>query len=143
MTPQVGVKVFLKNKDGKYLLLRRSAERYPDVKGVWDVVGGRINPGSPLLENLKREVKEETGLSVISEPRLIAASEPRLIAAQDIIADAEKHVVRLTYIADTAGEPMLDISEHREYKWLTIKEVKKQDKLDIHVREIIEKGWIK
>ena len=49
---QVGVKALLQNKEGKYLLLRRSKEKYKEVEGEWDIVGGRINPGSDLLENL-------------------------------------------------------------------------------------------
>lgn len=51
---QVGVKIFLKNKDGKYLLVKRSPEKYKNVRGDWDIVGGRIEMGSTLIENLKR-----------------------------------------------------------------------------------------
>ena len=132
---QVGVKVFLKNKKGKYLLVKRSPVKYPDVKGVWDIVGGRIEPGTTLLENLKREVKEETGLEIISEPRLVSA--------QDIIPTPEKHVVRLSYVADTEGEPILDTDENVEYRWLTVDEIKKQNGLDVYVKDIIEKRLIK
>lgn len=56
---QVGVEILLKNDGGKFLLLRRSLQKYPKIKGRWDIVGGRINPGATLLENLKREVKEK------------------------------------------------------------------------------------
>lgn len=108
-------------------------EKYKGTKGSWDIVGGRIDPGSPLLENLQREVTEETQLKITSEPRLIYA--------QDIIlADKERHVVRLTYIASTEGEPILDLSENTEFKWLTFEELKEQDDLDIYVKEIIEKS---
>ena len=131
MILQVGVKVFLKNKEGKYLLIRRSPVKYPDVKDAWDIVGGRIDPGSPLLENLRREVREETKLEITSEPRLIAA--------QDIIPNAEKHVVRLSYVAETVGEPELDRSENIEYRWFTVEEMKKQEGLDTYVREILDK----
>lgn len=134
MILQVGVKVFLNNKEGKYLLLHRSSEKYKNTKGTWDIVGGRINPGTKLLENLKREVKEETQLEILSEPKLIFA--------QDIIPDAERHVVRLTYTADTDGEPVLDTSENVEYKWLSIEELKKQEDLDIYVKEILYKDLI-
>jgi len=134
ITLQVGVKAFLKNKDDKYLLLKRSTEKYKNTKGVWDIVGGRIEPGSRLIENLKREVKEETQLEITSEPRLIFA--------QDIIPNAEKHVVRLTYVADTEGEPILDMSENVEFKWLSIVELKKQEDLDIYVKEILDKDLV-
>lgn len=52
MELQVGVKVLLKNSTGKYLLLRRSKEKYPDVPVHWDMPGGRIEAGKPLMENL-------------------------------------------------------------------------------------------
>ncbi|MBP6858204.1 MAG: NUDIX hydrolase [Candidatus Pacebacteria bacterium] len=131
ITLQVGVKAFLKNKDGKYLLLKRSAEKYKGTKGSWDIVGGRIDPGTKLLENLKREVLEETQLEITSEPRLIHA--------QDIIPNEEKHVVRLTYVADTSGEPILDTSENTEYKWLTSDEIASHPDVDIYVLEILSK----
>jgi ADP-ribose pyrophosphatase YjhB (NUDIX family) len=135
MILQVGVKAFLKNKNGKYLLIKRSPIKYPEVPNPWDIAGGRIDPGSPLLENLKREVKEETGLSILSEPKLVAA--------QDILRISEKHIVRLSYVAETDGEPVLDTEENNEYKWVTIEEIKKQVGLDNYVKEIVEKGWVK
>ena len=68
---QVGVKLLLENAEGKFLLVRRNIRKYPEVGARWDIVGGRIEAGTPLLENLKREVREETRLSLLEEPRLI------------------------------------------------------------------------
>ncbi|OHA17376.1 MAG: hypothetical protein A3G52_03765 [Candidatus Taylorbacteria bacterium RIFCSPLOWO2_12_FULL_43_20] len=130
MILQVGVKVFLGNKHGQYLLLYRSLEKYPDVKGRWDIVGGRIVPGSKLKENLRREVKEETGLEIISEPVLIAA--------QDIMPDGDKHVVRLTYTAETEGEPVLNTSENTDYKWMLKEEIEALDDLDIYAKDALK-----
>jgi len=53
---QVGVKVILQREDDKVLLLRRNPRKYPEIGPKWDIVGGRIDIGFPLLENLKREV---------------------------------------------------------------------------------------
>jgi len=131
---QVGVKVFLKNKDGKYLFVKRSSIKYPNVNGSWDIVGGRINPGTNLMENLRREVKEETQLEITSVPRLVAA--------QDIIPSKEKHIVRLSYTAETDGEPILDQEENIEYRWLTIEEISREKDLDKYTKEIIDRGWI-
>lgn len=131
---QVGVKVFLKNDDGKYLLLKRNRGKYPEIEDSWDIVGGRINPGSDLLGNLKREVMEETRLEIISAPVLIAA--------QDILPP-NKHVVRLTYLACAgSGEPVLDQEEHTEYKWLTLHELKNHPDLDIYAKEVLDKGLL-
>jgi ADP-ribose pyrophosphatase YjhB (NUDIX family) len=131
MILQVGVKAFLRNKEGKFLLVKRSPEKYKGTKGSWDIVGGRIEPGTKLLENLAREIQEETNLSIIGEPKLLFA--------QDIIPNEERHIVRLTYIADTEGEPVLDTTENTEFQWLSLEEIKSIDDLDIYVKEIIEK----
>lgn len=113
---QVGVKILLKNSQGKYLLVRRNPKKYPEVGPKWDIVGGRINPGSPLLENLQREIKEEVGF--------IYTGDPRLVAAQDILKVPGKHVVRLTFLGELDGEPRID-EEHLEAKWFSAKEIEK------------------
>ena len=41
----VGVKIFLKNKEGKFLLGKRSKGKYPEVDDGWDIIRGRINLG--------------------------------------------------------------------------------------------------
>jgi ADP-ribose pyrophosphatase YjhB (NUDIX family) len=128
-TLQVGVKAFLKNKEGKFLLLKRNGEKY-NTKGSWDIVGGRIDAGTPLIENLKREVQEETQLMIVSEPKLIAA--------QDILRVQDKHVVRLSYIAECEGEIILDTSENTEYKWMTINEIQQLEDVDMYVEELVK-----
>lgn len=133
MELQVGVKVLIKNKSGKYLLVLRSTLKYPEVKQPkWDVVGGRIVSGTPLLENLKREVKEETGLKLLRVEKILAA--------QDILRVAGKHVVRLTYLGWADGKIKLDEEENTEYKWFSLSEMKKIPKknLDIYFAEVLK-----
>ena len=132
---QVGVKAFLKNTEGKFLLLKRNPEKYNNTKGSWDLSGGRIEAGTSLIKNLQREIKEETTLTVISVPQLIYA--------QDILHYENKHVVRLTYVANCEGKIILDTTENTEYKWLTLEEMKEQEDLDQYVKEILDKGLIK
>ena len=128
---QVGVKIFLKNIEGKYLLLKRSSKKYAKAIGSWDIVGGRINYGTKLIDNLRREVKEETQLEITNEPVLICA--------QDIISDTYGHIVRLTYVGKSDGKIVLDEQENTEYKWLSIDEMKSQEDLDVYVAEVIER----
>ena len=136
MELQVGVKALLKNKEGKYLLLRRNPKKYPEVGPKWDIIGGRIHPGSPLLENLKREILEEAGLNY--------QGTPKLVAAQDILKLADKHVVRLTYIGEMDGEPKID-EEHLEARWFTAEEIKAMDvkDLDGFFKELVDKEIVK
>ena len=132
MELQVGVKALLKNLEGKYLVLKRSAKKYQDVKGdLWDIVGGRIEPGTTLVENLKREVREEVGLELLDSPKLVGA--------QDILKVPGRHVVRLTYTANISGEPKLN-SDHTDFKWLILEEMKQFADLDVYFKELLEKG---
>ena len=130
---QVGVKVLLKNQEGKFLLLRRNPKKYPEVGAKWDIVGGRIEPGSALLDNLKREIKEETGLELTQEPELIAA--------QDILRVPGRHVVRLTYTANIEGEPKLD-GDHTEFQWFTLQKIKtlSAQELDVYFGALLEQN---
>ena len=119
MQLQIGVKVLIQNKEGAFLFLRRSDLMSTDSqKQSWDIPGGRINPGEPLINALLRELKEETGFS------LTLKSDPHLITAQDIIVPTKDlHVVRLTYIV-RENIPMITLSsEHDSYRWLTLDKV--------------------
>ena len=135
MELQVGVKILLKNPEGRYLLLRRSVKKYPEVGAKWDIVGGRIDAGRPLIDNLRREIKEETQLDFTGEPKLIAA--------QDILRVEGRHVVRLTYIGEISGEPVLD-EDHDEYRWFLLSEIRAMpdEQLDIYFKELLDKGLI-
>jgi len=62
----LGVKALIFNSANKMLLLERHP---PSKKMYWDIPGGRLQRGESLMETLKREVKEETGLDQISNIR--------------------------------------------------------------------------
>ncbi|GHC73766.1 NUDIX hydrolase [Streptomyces cinnamoneus] len=48
--------------DGKVLLLHRPADDY--LGGLWELPSGGVDDGETLVEALRREVAEETGLTV-------------------------------------------------------------------------------
>lgn len=133
VTLQVGVKILLKNKDRKFLFIRRNPEKYPEIGPKWDIVGGRINAGESLMENLKREVEEETKLKIISTPVLVAA--------QDILRVPGRHVVRLTYTGITEGDPVID-EENEDFNWFTAKQIKAlpEAELDRYFKELLDKN---
>jgi len=43
MVLQVGVKIFLRNREGKILLLKRSTNKYKNTKDISDISGGCID----------------------------------------------------------------------------------------------------
>ena len=126
---RVGVKALLQNKDGKFLLLKRSERGAQHLIGQWDMPGGRIeDDGTSLFENLQRELMEETKLELVDEPKLIEA--------QDII-DENRHTVRLTYVGVIDGQVVLN-EEHTEYGWFTKEEMEALgDSLDYFARQIL------
>ncbi len=48
-------------EDGKILLVERGKE---PLKGYWSIPGGIVETGEKLVEGIRREVAEETGLDV-------------------------------------------------------------------------------
>ncbi len=129
MDLQVGVKVYLRNAEGKFLLLQRSLTKYPEVPNRWDIIGGRIDIGTPLLTNLDRELLEETGMKM--------SNVPKLIAAQDILRISGRHVVRLTYIAETNDAKPTLSDEHDNFGWFTVAEMKTMDGFDMYAKEVL------
>lgn len=137
-TLQVGVKILIQNEDGKYLLLRRSLEKYPETSdNRWSIVGGRINPGQTLLENLRREVREECGLTLIDEPVLIAAQD-----ILNVVGYPDRHVVRLTYIGKAEGEIVIDAEENDMYQWFSLEELRASNEVDKYLSILLKEGKI-
>ena len=93
----------------------------------------RIDNGSSLMDNLRREIKEESGLNLVSEPKLVAA--------QDILKVPGKHIVRLTYLGSAEGEIVLS-EEHTEYKWFSLDEMKQLERaeFDSYAKKLIDDG---
>lgn len=129
MELKVGVKILLRNEEGKYLFILRSALKYPTAGAKWDIPGGRINPGSSLMENLKREVEEETSLSI--------EGEPKLIGGQDIFG-SDHHTVRLIYVGEASEGEVVLSDEHTEYKWIALNEIESLEPLDKYLKEIVK-----
>jgi 8-oxo-dGTP diphosphatase len=50
-------------QSGTVLMIHKMTGPEPDC---WDLPGGGLQPGEPMIQALKREIREETGLSDVS-----------------------------------------------------------------------------
>lgn len=132
----VGVKLLAVNDQGKYLLIRKNPEKYPEMANKWDIPGGRWIPGKEVIpKTMERELKGETGLDISGKPLFVAKQK----FSHNRIKNLD--VVRLTYKVNVTGN--VDLSdEHTEYKWVTIDEMKDMDELDPLVRQLIDEEAI-
>lgn len=96
----------LLRRGDRVLLCHRRADRshYPDV---WDLPGGRVEPGEALVDALTRELGEELG--IVPE---LSEETPWLTLTDD---DLRLHIY---LVDDWTGEPRnLAPEEHDEIRW--------------------------
>src|SRR3990172_3995061 len=135
----VGAKLLAVNSEGKYFLLRRNPEKYPETANQWDIPGGRwIKHLEVIPQTLVRELGRETGLTIVPDnnPKFVAKQKFPHSRIQDL------SIVRLTYLARVTGSIELS-DEHSEYLWATAEEMKRMENLDPMVKDLLDQGLIK
>jgi len=107
--PKVGIGVLIK-KDGKVLLGKRKGSHAP---GTWAPPGGHLEFGESWEECARREVKEETGVTV-SDVGFVTAT-------NEVYPVRGTHYVTLFMICDLAlGEPAnLEPDKCEGWQWFS------------------------
>jgi len=102
-------------QDGCLLLIKRGEA---PSKGKWSIPGGRVEWGETLVEAVKREVREETGLEI--EVGGVAG-------VFDLIADSEIdesfHYVIIDYFASPVGGTLSSGSDAADARWVDLAEI--------------------
>ena len=98
----LGVRGIVRDDDGRVLLVRHTY-----LPG-WYLPGGGVDPGETIAEALDREIREETGVATVGEPRLVALYLNRRTSRRD-------HVALLVFDASVGrpslARPALEIAE--------------------------------
>ena len=98
-------------RDGEFLAVRRAR---PPMQGLFTLPGGGVEAGESIAEAVRREVREETGLTI--EAGALAGY--REVITQDDAGRVQRHFVILTFAARwVAGEPRLN-EELLEARWI-------------------------
>ena len=129
-TPIVGVGGVIVKGD-KAVIIKRANEPY---KGQWSIPGGRVELGEPLVDALRREMREETGLDVAVGP-LIEVFER--IQIED--AGVRYHFVIIDYLCTCVGGALCAGDDADDARWVTSTEL---DGYDIRQSaiDVIRKG---
>ena len=138
MTVRLIAHVLIQSGDD-YLLIKRSEIKrgFPNVYPTyWDIPGGGVEKGELPRDGALRECIEEIGV------RLDKASLE--LIHEDSQLDTSKYTVftRLVYKAEWVGEKpiiRLDPEEHTDFKWLTLNQTLKKEKLAPYLGEIFER----
>ena len=101
--PAIGVSAIIFDSDERVLLIQRGK---PPAAGWWHAPGGKLEAGESMVEGVRREVREETGLEVIIGP-IMAVVERRQEGFHYVIID---FLARLADPAQTAIKPADDAS---------------------------------
>lgn len=112
----IAVKALIKNKDSFLVLKTTDSDQNNNLSG-WETPGGRLEVGEEIINGLKREIKEETGLSVkILFPfNTFSANVGR-----------EDNIVGINYLAEySGGEVKIDTREHSHYQWINKPDIRK------------------
>ncbi len=109
------VVVFHPENNKSFLVLKR-AMHHKYRPGDWDLPGGNVIFGEDALESLKREVLEESGLTIHNLKPLTVYTNPSF--------EERIYLLVINYTAIANGIEVKLSDEHTEYKWVNIEEFK-------------------
>jgi 8-oxo-dGTP diphosphatase len=97
-------------RDGKAVIIKRANEPY---KGQWSIPGGRLELGESLVDAVRRELREETGLDVQVGP-LIDVFE-RILRDDDGV---RYHFVIVDYLCTCIGGSLCAGDDAADAMWV-------------------------
>jgi ADP-ribose pyrophosphatase YjhB (NUDIX family) len=112
----LGVAAVIWNAEGNMLLIRRAKE---PRKGQWSLPGGKLEFGETLIEGVRREVREETGLEV----EILGLVDVAETIRDASVGAADDHFVLIDYGARVISGTAEAASDAAEARWFSVEEL--------------------
>ena len=116
------------NEKNKVLIMSRKTDDF--MGGIDELPSGNMERGENIYDALVREVKEETNLDVVNVKSYIGSF--------DYISGSGKKARQYNFVLDVKNTENIILTEHDEYNWLTIEEIRKSNKITDEVKYILE-----
>lgn len=120
---QVIVCAAIQNQDGRILITRRAPQK--KLGGYWEFPGGKLEHGEECEAALRRELKEELGITV---------GHAQLLQAKPHVYDHGAVLILFYLCKDLQGK--LTLTDHDALKWLTPQELSEHEGLLPANREV-------
>ena len=118
---------------GRALLVRRGG---PPLEGQWSIPGGMLETGETLLEGVRRELAEETGIEV----RVVKLIEVFERISLDTAGKTKYHFVVLDYLCEAAAGEARAGSDVTDVAWVRAEDLGKYRLTETATR-VIEKAF--
>jgi ADP-ribose pyrophosphatase YjhB (NUDIX family) len=130
------IKVIITKNNQVFLIKRNPTSVIRPNK--WDLPGGFLDHGERLLEGVKREVGEETGLELVN---------PRLFLINDK-PDKKNEIhqnIDFIYVSEATGTPEINLNENIAGEWFDMKNLPDESEFafdhDMVIKEYM--NWLK
>lgn len=128
-------------KGSKILLERRGSYNGKPIleSGKWALISGFLDRDERLVDSIKREALEETGVK-IKNPTLL-----KIIDNPNRPNDSGRQNVGFVFFADYTGEEKVDSEEVTETKWFDLEDLPPKDEIafDFYDEIIFYKKYLK
>lgn len=115
------------NEKNKVLIMSRKTDDF--MGGIDEIPSGNMKKGENIYDALVREVKEKTNLDIVNVKSYIGSF--------DYISGSGKKARQYNFLLDIKNTENIILTEHDEYNWLTIEEIRKSSKITDEVKYIL------
>lgn len=105
-------------KDTGKILINQRASTLDWRPNDWEIIYGRIDQHESLEDGLRREVKEEVGITDLEVQQILRAWH----IYRGTEATAQNDLIGVTYWCETTTSEVTISSEHQAFRWVSVAE---------------------